>query len=166
MTEPQSKHPYAGVDIARLDTNFISLLEYAARPDYRGEEKDAPGQRLSLREQQLFRFGVFAGLAEWTSASDLMGSLVGDGIISRTEAERALLELALVKGLPACGRLQPSLNSLGLHVPADVMEAAKAVQALRDASPVSPTSSDPGLTEREVFALGLGITWGARCWDT
>jgi hypothetical protein len=166
VTEQQNKHPYAGVDIAGLDDNLVSLLEYAARPDDTAEKGNAPGQGLSHRERGLFRFGMFAGLGEWDLARDAIGSLLKDRAVSSTEAERALVEATLVKGVTVSIHLRAPLVSLGVGAPADTLEAAKAVKAERKAGSKTQATPGAGLTERDLFALGLGITWGVRCWDT
>lgn len=166
MAEQHCRHPYEEVDIARLDSSFASLLAYAARPDERNPEGSAPAEALTPRERQLFRFGMFVGLGEWGMAGETICSMVNESTLSGSEAEHALIESTLVKGLMVSIHLRAHLAARGLSVPVDTLGAVKAFEASRETGPKSETGSEPQLNEREVFALGLGITWGSRCWDT
>ncbi|MDA8335522.1 MAG: hypothetical protein M0Z41_11140 [Peptococcaceae bacterium] len=109
---------------------------------------------LTARERPLLRFGLLTGLADWEQAGEVLVSLLDKGLLTGPEVERAAAESAMVKGFPACRHLAPVLAARDLRPPADVSQAVEAVQ------------QESSLSEREVFALGLGITWGARCWDT
>lgn len=162
----QHRHPFAAVDLARLDKGFAFLLAHAARSGKDESKTDARGEGLTYRERRLFHFGMFVGLGEWSMAGDTIGSLVDGGVITSSEAERALMESVLVKGLPVSVHLTATLAGRRLNVPANTMQAVSAVEASKEETGKSATGSEPKLSEREVFALGLGIAWGTRCWDT
>jgi|GEM_PF-3907003 len=158
--ELKPEHPFAAVDLKGMDQGFPALLARAAGADRSGREGRSTAGNLSARERRLFRFGLLAGLGEWALAAEAMASLLAEGLLTGPEVERAAAEAALVKGWPACVHLKPGLEDLGLLGPADVAGALAAIEASNRANP------EGGLSEREVFSLGLGLTWGARCWDT
>jgi hypothetical protein len=166
MTSPQgSAHPFAGIDLAGLDAAFPTLLAQAAA-DALPPDGSPVGEGLSARERRLFRFGILVGLGEWGLAQESMVSLLDTHLLPGPALEHALAEAAVVKGWPVCVHLGPTLSSRGLYGPASVAEALARVSAAGPA-PSPPGATPAGeLTDREVFALGLGITWGARCWDT
>ena len=156
------EHPYSTIDIPRLDRGFLALLAYAAE---NGRDRhEASGQGLRIGEKGLFRFGIFVGESEWELAGQVLDSLIRDGVLSGPETERAVAEAVMIKGMSACVHLEPVLRANGLRGPGSVAAAVEQAQAARGA-PASG-SGESVLTEREIFALGLGVTWGARCWDT
>lgn len=158
-TGSRFEHPFEGVDVAKLDENFPSILAQAtgSGSDER-EEKKRGEAGLTKREKEIFRLGVLTELGEWDLAGRAIVSLMEAKMITGPEAERAAAEAVFVRGLPALVHLGPVLRACGLHNPSNVAEAIDAVLAI----PVA----NMRLTQREIFALGLGLTWGARCWDT
>jgi hypothetical protein len=156
MTAPaKTGHPFANVDLPRLDRDFAGLLAHAAKPGHDPAAGPAPRPGLSAREKGLFRVGLLAGHRDWGLAAEALGDLLAQGRLTKAEAERAVTEAAVVKGWAVCRHLGPALSGHGLRVPASVGEAV-----------AGRSASSPGLTEREIFALGLGLSWGAKCWDT
>lgn len=141
-------HPFARVDIAALDDAFPDLLAQA------GQEGDMGG--LTRRERLVFRFGLMVGHGEWDMARQ---ALAASGGLPAGAAVRAFAEAAVVLGRPVVDHLGPSLRDLGLGVPPSLPEA---LAASRSAIRNGPDD----LSLREAYALGLGVTWGARCWDT
>jgi len=164
--EKEPGHPFYGVDVARLDADLPALLAYASEQGLSLEEQLAGREGLTARERRLFRLGVLVGLGEWNLVSEAVGSLVDEGTLTDSEAERALAEAGMVKGWLACVYLRPALEQRGLNAPASVAEAVAVARATPVVAPAARAAGATGLTERELFALGLGIAWGARCWDT
>jgi hypothetical protein len=165
-TKDEPKNPYSGVDIVGLDASFLSLVERSSRS---GDE--APGEPpsravLSIRERRLFRFGILVGLGEWDLASDTICSFFSERLLTGPDLEQAVAESAIIKGWPVCAHLGRPMKAVGLGGPASVAEALRAVRGSSDATSSLGSMPAGKLTEREIFALGLGITWGARCWDT
>ncbi len=163
-TQENPQHPYAGVDLAGMDAGLPSLLAQVS-----GESLDGspvPERNLSARESLLFRFGLLVGLAEWDLAGETLGTLLDTGLLTGPEMERAAAEAGLVRGLPACRHLQAPFEARGLHAPSSVAEAERLCRAAPGLSSAEGATTSVGLTVREVSVLGLGITWGARCWDT
>lgn len=159
-------HPFAGIDLAGLDAAFPTLLAQAAAADALPADGSRAGEGLSARERRLFRFGILVGLGEWGLAREAMVSLLDTRLLPGPALEHALAEAAVVKGWPVCVHLEPAMSSRGLHGPASVADALARVSAAGPAPSVPGATPVGRLTDREVFALGLGITWGARCWDT
>lgn len=157
------EHPYAAIDLPQLDRGFLSLLAYAAEGGR--DRHEGTGQGLRIGEKLLFRFGIFVGQAEWELASQTVDSLIQNSVLSGAEVECAAAEAVMIKGVSACVHLGPALQAHGLRGPASVAEGVERAQAVAGI-PTTSGSGESGLTEREVFALGLGVTWGARCWDT
>ncbi len=149
--EIKQQHPYEGVDLLQLDEKFLSLLTIAAGPGR------SAGEGLTNREKVLFRFGLLTARGEWELAYGAIRDGLDRGIVTVPDADRAMVEAVYVDGLPVSTHLGPKLSECGVRVPADVMEAAKAFRA---------GTPNAHLTEREIAALGLGLAWGARCWDT
>ncbi len=152
-TKPKPQHPYANVDLTRLDNEFPLLVEQATREDIAPKEDMAAAGRLTRREKRLFQFGMMVGHSEWDLAAGFIEELRSEKM-----AGQAFLEAASIRGSLVLGRLGPAFKTHGLPVPANMPEVIKAVRA--------PAGTPSRLTERESFALGLGITWGAKCWDT
>jgi hypothetical protein len=152
-------HPYAAVDITGLDTAFPELLALAKQSGLNRTNAVA-------REKRLFRFGLLAGQAEWELARRALEAMLAEKVLDGPQALRAAQETAIVRGLPACAALLPVLSAHGLSGPQSVHEALTAVRAYSLRQTPTRDACGHALTEREVFALGLGITWGARCYDT
>lgn len=152
-TKPKAQHPYANVDLSRLDNEFLFRVEQGTREDVVPEEDVAAAGRLTRREKRLFQFGMMVGHSEWELAAGFIEELQSEKI-----AGQAFLEAAFISGSLVLSRLGPAFKTHGIPVPANMPEVIKAVR--------SPSGTPSRLTERESFALGLGITWGAKCWDT
>ncbi len=154
-------HPFAGVDIAGLDQGHAALLAGAVGllPDA------APSQGLEPRERWLFRLGALAGKGEWSLALDLLDAALTSGILDPGQALRAAQEAVHVLGWPTLARLGPFLSDRGLAPVQDLSDPAAALLGWTGLNPVHGQTGRT-LTEREVFAEGLGLTWGARCWET
>ena len=159
-------HPYEGIDLVRLDEMYPSLLERGADFDAGRKEVPAQGMGLCTREKLLFRFGILSGLGEWEIAGGMLSSALESGLMSGREVERAAAECAYVMGMRASFHLGPILSSFGLHGTASPMEVLEMVRSLGDSANAGERMPSGGLDERELFALGLGVTWGAGCWDT
>jgi hypothetical protein len=166
MTEFDPRNPYASIDLKRLDKDFAALLRYSAASEQPDAAKARSGEGLTGRERRLFRFGILVGLGEWEIAQSVLFALIDDGLLANADAERAVSEAARIKGLPVCVHLVPQLAARGLQGPGSVAEAVAAINASQASYPNRDEDFDAGLTERETFVLGLGVTWGARCWDT
>jgi hypothetical protein len=152
-TEPKLPHPFENVDLARLDNEFPMLLEQASREDIALKEDVGDAGQLTRRERRLFQFGMMVGHSEWELAAGFI-----EGLRSENMAVQAFLEAALIRGNLVLTRLGPAFKASGFLVPANMPEVIKILQA--------PSGTSSGLSNRESFALGLGITWGAKCWDT
>jgi hypothetical protein len=159
--DPTPLHPFADVDLTALDVAFPALL---AHSDAHPPSHD--GRILSDRERHLLRFGLQLGAGEWVLAADTLMGTLDAGLLTTTNVEEAVAEAAVVRGVPVCVHLGPILAGRGLHGPGSVADAVAVRRAAPIAAPPLATSSPARLTDRELFALGLGITWGARCWDT
>lgn len=144
--------PFANIDLDRLYYDFPSLLQYTASMDARGDGLVVVGQGLTIRERRIFRFGLLTGLGEWGAAVEMLHSLANDELLTGSELERAVSEAGQVLGLPACLHLRSALVTLKLRGPVDVAEAVQ----------MASTIGYAGLSDRELFALGLGITWGGQ----
>lgn len=159
-TETDRRYPFASIDLQGLDAGFGTLLERAEaldssdRPAPVGVEKDG----LSPLEASLFRLGAYVGLAEWEFARSEMSRSVDSRLLSRSGLERAVSECVVVMGETARLHLREVLESWRVEGPANVRVALEKSR--------NPGPDGHGLTDREVFALGLGIACGARCWDT
>ncbi|MBF0530244.1 MAG: hypothetical protein HQK55_13425 [Deltaproteobacteria bacterium] len=159
-------HPYVGVNISQLDQDFFSLLVHADGMHLDKGKEHVPGEGLSARETRLFQFGVLVGQGDWPLARQVIGSAIDEGLVTGPEAERAVNESVLIKGGPACFHLTPALTERGLHGPASILEAVTSIKALNELTPTSESVPEKRLSERETFALGLGVSLGARCWDS
>jgi hypothetical protein len=160
------EYPYAHVDLAQMDHNFPALLAHAVELEQGERNTGANGPGLSVRETRLFRVGLLVGLGEWDLARGGVDALLDDGILNGAEMSLMAAEAVHVKGWTACMHLGPVLAARGLRAPGSVAEAVEVVEQTNSLAAGEGPSSCAGLTGREIFALGLGITWGARCWDT
>lgn len=145
------RHPFERVDIAGLDADYAGLLARAAELD-----TDRDGG-LTRAEALLFRAGLLAGEAQWALAGRELAA--GAEILTAAQLGHALAETALIRGAPALEELGPRLAEfLDISPPTDLPGAlALAAEA---------TCGGRALDERQAFALGLGVSWGARCWET
>jgi hypothetical protein len=156
--DPIRPSPFASVDLSALDAAFPSLLAHAGAPPASGG--------LSVRERSLFRFGLRLGAGEWALAAETLLEIVNAGLMPPAALEQAVAEAIVVRGLPVCVHLGPFMVAHGLRAPHAVAEAVGLRRAPSTAAPPPAASSAAELTERDLCALGLSITWGARCWDT
>lgn len=95
--------------------------------------------------------GLLSGLGEWDLAGRLSTSMFDDGILNPSEMERAVAEIGLVKGWPACAHLGSTLGSIGIRVPANVVGAVAAIRASQPAAPGGNAAGISRLSEREIF---------------
>lgn len=159
-------HPYCSVDLAKLDAALPSLLAYAAKPGLTITEQLAGCEGLSRREKWLFRLGLLIGHEDWSLAREVVDAMLQGRLLTGSEVERVAAEVVLVEGWLACYHLLPLLRARGLSSPASVAEAAERTRAAPAITLADRAAGVQGLSERELFALGLGLTWGAKCWDT
>jgi hypothetical protein len=143
----QMPHPFAKVDLAHLGEKFLGLVEQARA------QEESGANALTKRERQLCQFGLLVGHGEWDLARDCLKEFQNAGM-----AQQAFIEAAHIRGSLVLSRLGLSLDQQGLEVPSDMPEVVKTIKRYLHGA--------GNLTVRESFALGLGLTWGAGCWNT
>ncbi|MBE3587928.1 MAG: hypothetical protein IMW93_05135 [Thermoanaerobacteraceae bacterium] len=132
-------------------------------------EKDllAGVEGLTQREMLILRLGDIIGQGQWDVVRDRLKEL--GALCSADELWRMFAEVVLIRGEPARCSLSEILEEL---YPGQGWRKKDSVQLIEFArqgpgiSVAERAEGRRGLTGRELSLLGIGISFGARCWYT
>lgn len=147
VLEERPAPPFSRVDMAALDREYAGLVAHAS-------QVTGYGGTLSPLERRLYGWGILAGEGQELAARELE-ALVDRAGLSLDKARHALLDCARIRGQAMLSLFRPVLEARGVTAPTTLSDVLTAM----DAQPSA-------LSVREAFALELGLSWGARCWDT
>lgn len=149
-------------------TNQQQGIQFADEGPFLSLEDLLAGREgLTRREMLCLRLGVVYGHSNSALVFKRLQELTT--LCSQKEMERIFAELFLLRGeigytsiLPALENLLPAIKWQEKD-PKDLIEITRTERGL----PLSAvTASNEGLLERELALLGIGVTFGTRCWYT
>ncbi|MBE3586022.1 MAG: hypothetical protein IMW94_07675 [Thermoanaerobacter sp.] len=143
-------------------------IRLATEGPFVSEEELLGGKEgLTRREMLCLRLGVAVGQGEWLVVRERLEEL--DGLCSVAELWRLFAEVVLIRGeigrrnlVPLLKELHPGEDWEGKD-PGELIDLARQVEGI---SLTDRCNGQKGLTERELALLGIGISFGARCWYT
>lgn len=122
---------------------------------------------LTKREMLCLRLGVVYGHTNSLLVSKRIEELAS--LCTPKEIERIFAELFLLRGEIGCTSVIPTLEKLFPEIkwqekdPKDLIEITKTEKGLTLSA---DNLGKEGVSERELCLLGIGITFGTRCWYT
>ena len=143
-------NPYRNVDLNKMDSSFRSLVASSYNGAGGGETP------LSQAERATFRVGLLLGGKAWDSADREIKDALARGRLTRDDLGRILEHDLVLMGASVEEHLQRLGGVHGVALPS----MHEAVTAWAE------TAHGDMDRARFQFVLGLGITWGAGCWDS
>lgn len=146
--------------------NQQAAIKLAEEGPFLSEDEQKAGQEgLTRKEMLCLRLGVDVGQGD----SELVRARLAElaSLCSQGELKRVLAEVVLIRGergrLLLLAPLEESMPGAGWSnlSPADLIELAREEKGV---SLRERTTGLETLTHRELSLLGIGITFGARCW--
>lgn len=122
---------------------------------------------MTEREMLSLRLGVVYGHANSSLVSKRLGKLAS--LCTQKEIERIFAELFLLRGEIGCTCLFTALENLFPNIkwldkePTELIEITRIEQG----RPLTFDSiGKEGISQRELSLIGVGVTFGTRCWYT
>lgn len=149
-------------------TNQQKGIEIADHGPFLTKEDLLSGKEgLTKREMLCLRLGVVYGHTNSSQVSKRIEELAS--LCTQKEIERIFAELFLLRGEIGCTCLLPALEKILPEVKWQEKDPKELIEVTRTQPGLTLSSSSidkEGVSDRELCLLGIGVTFGTRCWYT